>query len=581
MIIDGTRIEPETTLTGDVVVVGAGPAGIVVALELGGKGFDVVLIESGSESFSQDVQSLSDAGELNPDLHAPMSIATRRQVGGASVIWGGRCVPYDPVDFDYRPHVSDARWPVSYDELTPYFQRACYWLVCGRPVFDAAMTDLLPRTIVPNFPEGDVQTTSLERWSLPTNFGKEYLQRFRDSSRVRLITGLTCTEIVCGSDGDRIDHLKCKTLAAKSVIVRANSYVLACGGLDTTRLLLTSSRPNGQPVGNHSDHLGRWYMGHAEGVIANVHFSTPPRETVYDYVKDIDGVYVRHRISLAREFQHQSELPNIVAWLANPEVADPRHRSGALSFAYLVLSSPLGRLFSPDAQRLSLTGAKVPGAPYGPVQDHGSLRDHLFNVLRDPASTGRFIAGFGGQLLLRRRPRVPGFFVGSATNTYPLQYHGEHVPHRESRVTLTDIRDSLGMPRLAIDLRFSAQDFEGVVRAHRQWDDYLRRTGFGRLEYLFEDLEEAVAQRIGGGFHQIGTTRMSARPEDGVVDQDLAVHGISNLFVASSSTFVTSGQANSTFMIIVFAVRLAEHLRTLLRPRRVTPASAVIARPRE
>jgi choline dehydrogenase-like flavoprotein len=58
---------------------------------------------------------------------------------------------------------------------------------------------------------------------------------------------------------------------------------------------------------------------------------------------------------------------------------------------------------------------------------------------------------------------------------------------------------------------------------------------------------------------------MAARPEDGVVDGNLAVHGIPNLFVASSSTFVTSGQANSTFMIIVFAVRLAEHLRTLLR----------------
>ena len=568
MIIDGTRIERGTTLTADLAVVGAGPAGIVVALEVASQGFDVVLIESGEESFNREAQSLSDAGELDSNLHAPMSIASRRQVGGASVIWGGRCVPYDPVDFDHRPHISDASWPVSYDELTPHFLRACYWLVCGRPVFDAAATDVLPPSIVPGFPNGEVRASSLERWSLPTNFGTEYRRRLRDSPRVRLVTGLTCTEVACDSDGGRVDHLKCQTLTGRTVTVEAKRYVLACGGLDTTRLLLASPRPNGEPIGNHSDHLGRWYMGHVEGVIANVRFLTPPHETVYDYVRDIDGVYVRHRLSLSRDFQHERELPNVVAWLANPELADPKHRNGALSFAYLVLASPLGHLFSPDAQRLSLTGKKVPGAPYGPVETDGSIRDHLLNVLRDPAAAARFIIGFGGKRLGRRRPRMPGFFIGSASNVYPLQYHAEHMPHRDSRVSLTDTRDRLGMPRLRIDLRFSKQDVDGVVRAHQHWDDYLRRAGLGHLEYLSDDPGESVYERIGGGFHQIGTTRMSARPEDGVVDENLAVHGIANLFVVSSSTFVTSGQANSTFMIVVFAVRLAEHLRTLLR----TPA---------
>jgi GMC oxidoreductase/FAD binding domain len=567
MIIDATRIEPGTTLTGDLVVVGAGPAGIVVALEVASQGHDVVLIESGEEKFNRRAQELGDAGEWDPDLHAAMSIATRRQVGGASVIWGGRCVPFDPVDFDHRPYISDARWPVTYDELAPYFQRACEWLVCGRPVFDASMTDRLPTSIVPGFPNGEVRASALERWSLPTNFGKEYRRRLRQSPRVRLVTGLTCTEVVCGRDENSVDHLKCKTLVGKSVTVRGARYVLACGGLETTRLLLASPGPNGRPIGNHSDHLGRWYMGHVEGVVANVRLLTPPRETVYDYVRDVDGSYVRHRISFAREFQHERELPNVVAWLANPELPDPRHRSGALSLAYLALASPLGRVFAPDAQRLSLTGTKVPGAPYGPVQHDGSIQEHLLNVLRDPAAAGRFIIGFGGKRLTRRRPRMPGFFIRSPINLYPFQYHGEHMPHRESRVTLTRHHDGLGMPRLQIDLRFSERDIEGMVRAHRQWDEYLRRTGYGRLEYLYDDLERAVAERVGGGFHQMGTTRMAARPEGGVVGPELSVHGIPNLFVASSSIFVTSGQANSTFMIVVFAVRLAEHLTSLLRDR--------------
>jgi choline dehydrogenase-like flavoprotein len=59
------------------------------------------------------------------------------------------------------------------------------------------------------------------------------------------------------------------------------------------------------------------------------------------------------------------------------------------------------------------------------------------------------------------------------------------------------------------------------------------------------------------------------------VDQNLAVHGAPNVYVASSSTFVTSGQANSTFMIVAFAVRLADHLRWALR----TPALDHIREP--
>jgi choline dehydrogenase-like flavoprotein len=171
--------------------------------------------------------------------------------------------------------------------------------------------------------------------------------------------------------------------------------------------------------------------------------------------------------------------------------------------------------------------------------------------------------GFGLKRFLPHR-RSPGFFVYNANNVYPFQYHGEHRPDPESRVTLSEERDELGMAKISIDIRFSDDDIKGVVDAHRCWDEYLRETGCGRIDYLHDDLAAAVRSRVGGGFHQIGTTRMAARAEDGVVDGDLAVHGIDNLFVASSSTFVSSGQANSTFLIVVLALRLADHLRALL-----------------
>jgi choline dehydrogenase-like flavoprotein len=114
--------------------------------------------------------------------------------------------------------------------------------------------------------------------------------------------------------------------------------------------------------------------------------------------------------------------------------------------------------------------------------------------------------------------------------------------------------------KLVIDLRYSQQDVDGVLRAHEIWDEHLRRHGCGYLEYTVADRAAAVWEQAADGFHQAGTTRMSAHPDDGVVDSDLRVHGIRNLYVASGSVLPTSSQANTTFMIVVFALRLADHL---------------------
>jgi choline dehydrogenase-like flavoprotein len=166
---------------------------------------------------------------------------------------------------------------------------------------------------------------------------------------------------------------------------------------------------------------------------------------------------------------------------------------------------------------------------------------------------------------------VPGFFTASASNAYPLLYHGEHLPSRESFVEPTHERDASGMRRLRTHLHFSDEDVRSVRRVHEALDRSLRRQGLGRVEMLYEDVEGAVREQLFGGYHQAGTTRMSELREGGVVDRDLAVHDFDDLFIASSSIFPTSSQANSTFMLIAFALRLADHLRSTTGSRSERP----------
>lgn len=543
---------PGMTIETDVAIVGAGPIGIATALELAAAGVQVTLIESGLERMDRAAQELSSFDTRQDDyFHSRSELTVRRQVGGTSALWGGRCVKFDPIDFEDRPLTAQAPWPIGHDDVEPYLQRACDWAACGRAAFNARdLPEMAHRDMVAGLPDGPVRTTDLERWALPTRFGREYRTALRDAPGLTLWTGLTCTEIVTPPAGDRVDHLVVKTLDGRQGTVVAADYIVATGGLEATRLLLASDRHHPGGLGNAGGHLGRWYMAHVESRVARVQFTTD--QILYGYERDNDGVYVRRRFTFDPHLLRESAMPNAAVWLVNPPISDPGHGSGILSGVYLTLISPLGRFLLADAIREAHT--KTDGPP--------RIVAHLRNIARDLIGSIRFAIAFCFARFLRRGRKAPGFFVKSADNRYLLQYHGEHLPHWESRVELTDERDALGMRRIRTHMHFSEADYQSVRNAIVAIDEHLRRHGVGYVEWLTDDVEASVraymAKRT--GFHQAGTTRMSDSPQDGVVDPQLQVHGVRGLYVASTSVLPTSSQANPTLVGIALGVRLARRL---------------------
>ena len=540
------------TIATDVVVVGAGPIGIVTALELAGSGVRVVLIESGLERRDRAAQQLSTLDSRQDDyFHSRSELMVRRQLGGTTALWGGRCVKFDPIDFEDRPLTAQAPWPIGYEDVEPYLQRACDWAACGQASFNARdIPEIAHRDMVVGLPDGEVRTTDLERWALPTRFGREYRAALRDATRLTVWTGLTCVEIVTTEAGDAVDHLVVKTLDGREGKVVAGDYVIATGGLEATRLLLASDRHHPAGLGNAGGHLGRWYMSHVEGRVARVRFTT--NEVIYGYERDSAGVYVRRRFTFSPRLQRDCGMPNAAVWLVNPPISDPGHGSGILSGVYLTLISPVGRFLLAEAIRAKHTKAEA--SP--------RILAHLRNIARDLFPSIRFALTFSYARFFRKGRKAPGFFVKSADNRYLLHYHGEHLPHWESRIELTDERDALGMRRIRTHLHFSDADYQSVRKAIVAVDEHLRRHGVGCVEWLTDDVEGSVRGFLGGhaGYHQAGTTRMSETPDGGVVNPDLQVHGVRRLYVASTSVLPTSSQANPTLLGIVLGVRLAERL---------------------
>ncbi len=544
----------------EVIVVGAGPAGIVQALELRRHGIGVTMLTGGGDGFDAGFQAMAEAEIADPRRHAPMGMAVRRALGGTSLLWGGRCVAFDEGDF--------ARgWPIGVAEIAPWYDRAIRYLDAGEPEFSAPLAAA----------GAECRFDELERWSEGRDLRRIHAAALERDPGLQIWLGAVCTGLDLDPESGRVTGVTVATGSGARAVLQARAVVLACGGIETTRLLLATRTAHPRMFGGENGPLGRYYMGHLEGRIAEIVFDRPGADRDFDFFVDASGRYVRRRITIAAEVRQQHGLLNLAAWPDNPALGDPGHTSAILSLAYLSLAAPvLGRLLAPEAIRRKH------------LEDGAAaVARHLGNIVRGAPEAVREATRY----LYRRyaaRPRLPGFFIPNAARRYALFYHAEQAPNRDSIVRLTDARDTLGMRRLRIDLRFGEIDARSVVASHAIIDRGLRRSGLGRLDYTVpeEDRLARVLDQATDGYHQIGTARMADRPEDGIVDRNCRVHGSPNLFIASSAVFPSSGQANPTLLLAALSARLAAHLAIELRslptesppPRHREPALAEAAK---
>jgi choline dehydrogenase-like flavoprotein len=140
----------------------------------------------------------------------------------------------------------------------------------------------------------------------------------------------------------------------------------------------------------------------------------------------------------------------------------------------------------------------------------------------------------------------------------------ELEPDPERRLTLTSDRDSLGLPRLKLRNRVSDSDFARYRLTMRELGRQLlaARTGMMRLNLKSR---EGWLAALDWGDHHLGTTRMHVDPKQGVVDANARVHGLTNLYVSGSGVFPTYSASNPTMNLVALTLRLADHLKRVMR----------------
>lgn len=553
MIEDARSIPPGTCLKADLCIVGGGAAAIALAWEYMKSGRQVILLPGGGPNQTAAGIDLYRGKVSPPGSHEPLEENRLRMWGGTTTVWGGRIVPFDPVDFEKRSWIPDSGWPISLESLRDPIARACQFSEAGVADFDARSA--FPNTqpwILRDFDNEDFSTWPLERWSVPTDFSKRYRPDLDAAPNVRVLLHAHAIHLQMDPSGSKLQHVDAACVPDRTFRIEARNTVIACGALENARLLLAARDVLSAGIGNERDLVGRFYQSHRFGVCGSAELKDPTKDFIYDFEKDKEGVYCRRRFWLTPEAQEKHQVGNVVGFFFRTVSGASEHRNAMVS-SVLLAKTLLG------------------GAKKGPRRLCQIIRDqrrelatHLGIVLKDGPSIFGQLAAVAYTRCFQKR-RLPMVLPPKKTNRFPLFFQTEHAPLADSRVILDPSScDDFGMPRLEASIRFSDVDYRTVSTFVRLFKQRLEGSGLGTF-HLTEDDEEFLADpsrhQFNSNSHNIGTTRMGATPRTGVVDVDCKVHGVDNLYVAGSSVFPTSSHANPTLMIVALSLRLAECLK--------------------
>jgi choline dehydrogenase-like flavoprotein len=520
MLIDLNTYDGTSDVKSDVCIVGAGAAGITLALELDGTPSTVCVLESGGLDYDFATQSLA-AGKNVGMPYYDLIAARLRFLGGTTNHWAGLCRPLDALDFERREAVANSGWPIARADLDGYYVRAHEYCKLGDYNYDPLFWATPDAPLLPM--DGGPFRTAIKLQN-PVRFGRVYRDRLQASRNVQLFLSANATNVETTGNGAAVSRVHARTLAGKEIRVSAKHFVIAAGAVENARILLSSNRVRPRGIGNDHDLVGRYFMEHLMVPNAEIQFASPRTNlSLYAGAKR-DGFDVVGYLTLAPEVLRREELHNICASVKIGALSQNMDKSeDGIASAFAIWNS--------------IKEGRVPH----------TLDKHVANVLSD---LDRIVI-FSYERAFER-----------ASDIAAVTLVVEQAPNPSSRVKLADDVDSLGMRRAELDWQLGDGERRTVKRFSELLGLEMGRTGLGRVR-LLEAGENGWWAGQQGAWHHMGTTRMHSDPVKGVVNADCRVHDTGNLYIAGSSVFTTGGFTNPTLTIVALAVRLADHLKGL------------------
>lgn len=545
----------------DVCIVGAGPAGALIANEIAGGGHDVVVLEAGprfdfdrrTEQMETTLRPSHDRAEVwdmggprddytnSGEVTYPLNTRRAKGVGGSTLHWGGRLERLKRRDFEMESRYGVASdWPISYADLQPYYAAAERELGASGPdqlPFGPPREESPPMPAFPPSYSDRLFADACEEVGITMHrvlhaknseaydgrnacvgygtcwpvcpsgakYSADVHVRKAEDQGARVLDSVPVQRLHHDDSGERVVAAEYVTPDGERFRQEAREFVLAAGAVEIPRLLLLS-RSDEYPEGlaNSSGLVGR-YFEERPTVVLRARVDRETRQQLIGF-----GTSESH------QFYDVDDVP-------------------------------------PGAIKLEFDNNGGPRPVSLALDDGVGIRDAL-DAVGDPTNVegGASAAGLGsdppwGDALLERMRDEYGHHL-------ELSAAVEDLPHRENRIALNpDVTDDHGNP--VPDVRWSRSDYAETTM------DRGLEIMHDVLDALDAEVRDRSAVRFWKGIgHQLGTTRMGTDPAESVVGPRLRTHDLPNLWLPSSSAFVTGGAMQPTLTIAALALRVADHL---------------------
>ena len=331
-----------------------------------------------------------------------------------------------------------------------------------------------------------------------------------------MYTYANVVDINANENVSSINSVTAKNYTGKEYTVKAKHFVFACCSVQNARLLLAANKQAPKGLGNDNDQVGRYFMEHVEINSAELWLTESSPLKLYSW--DFSMTKPRAELAIRPKVQEEHKILN-----------------GTASFFALEMAKNMK-----------------------PVIEEWSSEDPRVN-------SDKVLKGF--ENISRAEIEKMN---NSSTRAYQMFTRIEQAPNPNSRITLDTEKDSLGMPRATLHWELTAFEKRSIRKIYDLLGLEAGKAGIGRVklwDYLQDENDSSWPTFTGGGWHHMGTTRMTDDPKKGVVDANCTVHGIHNLHMTGASCFSTAGAPNPTLSVVALTLRLSDHLKELMKPR--------------
>lgn len=502
--------------TADLLIVGAGAVGLALAISLSRQGRRVLVVEGGEERVDPDYALRNEIVQSGARHHRGASAGRYKGLGGTTRLWGGQLMPFTAADFAPNPARGKPGWPIGAAELAPYGDAAMQLLG-----FPGGWPEAARDWAGPDGALGDALEFAPSVWMRQPDLANSWGKELRSAPNLRVLLGHEAIAITIDPARGTVCGVTVTGPGGVATTIKSRNCVLACGTLETARLLLrTQARLPETPLGRNR-HVGRWFIDHFHGTAGEVKPQDRARFGKLFDASYAGRVKILPKVRLSDAVVAKDHLPNC---------------AGVFN----------GRL-SPGTALTELAGLgrRVVGASSG-----GRIA-----ALGEDLRTGGLIVPLVWRYLRQRRSAT--FLSGMASFGFEL----EQLPSPGSYLYLEP-----GVPaaeaRLGLNWSVDGGEIAALTRLATAMQSYCKAQELGELEIDPRILQgdPAFLSECEDSFHQMGGARMAATADDGVVDHNCAVFGMAGLYLAGPATFASGSFANPTLTAIAMGLRLGEHL---------------------